>query len=69
MYRSYRNPHTLEDALAQKRSEYQTALEEGADEDILIGLSEDIAELEQEVNFAWQDDEYDGDNYSGDWED
>jgi len=69
MYRAYENPFTLEDLLAEKRSEYAAALEEGADEDRLMDLQMDIAELEERVNFAWQDDEYDSDNYSGDWED
>lgn len=69
MYRTYRNPFTLEDQLAEKRAEYKAAVEAGADAEDLMDLSMDINELEQEVNFAWQDDEYDCDNCSGEFED
>ncbi len=69
MYRTYRNPFTLENQLAEARRAYQQAIEDGADEDVLIDMAIDINELEQEVNFAWQDDEYDADYCSGEYED
>ena len=61
MYRQYENPYTLEDRLAEAKADYTQALENGADEDTLISLAETIHELEERVNFAWQDDEYDCD--------
>ena len=68
MYRAYRNPYNLEDQLQEARAAYQQAIEDGADDDTLIGMAEEINELEQEANFAWQDDEYDADYGSSDWE-
>lgn len=59
MYRQYENPYKLEEQLKQRKAEYQMALAENADEDTLISIAEDIADLEERVNFAWQDDEYD----------
>ena len=59
MYRQYENPYKLEEQLKQRKVEYQMALAENADEDILINIAEDISDLEERVNFAWQDDEYD----------
>ena len=65
MYRQYENPYTLEKQLEELKEEYCTAVEENADEEILTNLAYDIAELEERINFAWQDDEYDG---YDDWE-
>lgn len=61
MYRSYENPYALEEQLAELKEQYCIAVEEGADDDVLINLSMDINELEERVNFAWQDDEFDED--------
>lgn len=58
MYRQYENPNTLEKQLERLKEEYCTAVENNADEDTLISLHMDIAELEERINFAWQDDEY-----------
>ena len=55
MYRQYENPYKLEEQLKELKEEYNNT----TDEDRLISLSESIAELEERVNFAWQDDEYD----------
>lgn len=63
MYRNYRNPITLEDRLDELKQEYCDRLEAGETLDDLINLQCDIAELEDEINFAWQDDEYDGYDY------
>lgn len=57
MYRQYENPNTLEKQLEKLKEEYRTAKENDADEDTLINLHMQIAELEERVNFAWQDDE------------
>lgn len=59
MYRSYEDPHKLEDMLREKREEYAARMEAGADVEDLIELAIEINDLEQRVNFAWQDDEYD----------
>lgn len=62
MYRQYENPYTLENRLAELEAEYYNAIDENADEDYLVTLSSDIADLQARINFAWQDDEYD-ENY------
>ena len=55
MYRQYENPYKLEEQLKelQARRAAETNL------DVLISLDEEIAELKDRINFAWQDDEYD----------
>lgn len=52
MYRNYENPYALEEMLkeAEKRLAKYPRNE---------SLQEDVAELRERVNFAWQDDEYD----------
>lgn len=62
MYRQYENPHELKDRLKELEKEYTKAVGENADEDRLIALSEDIAELKDRINCAWQDDEYDSES-------
>jgi hypothetical protein len=59
MYRQYEDPHKLEKQQKKLKEEYRQAIEEGADEATLIGYSWEIAELNDIINFAWQDDEYD----------
>lgn len=61
MYRQYEDPYKLEKQLKELRREYDNAKENNTDEDTLIELSQDIHELEERVNFAWQDDEYECD--------
>lgn len=58
MYRQYEDPYMLEDQLDEAKAIYRRAVEEGVDEDVLINLSMDINELEERINFAWQDQEY-----------
>ena len=58
MYRQYEDPYVLEDKLAEAKALYRRAVEEGIDEDILMDMSMEIHELEERVNFAWQDNEY-----------
>ena len=54
MYRRYENPRTLEDMLEDAK---RRLAENPYDED----LANEVAELKERVNFAWQDDEYDED--------
>lgn len=61
MYRQYEDPYKLEDQLSELKAQYRRAQEEGIDEDVLMNMSMDINELEERVNFAWQDQEYDED--------
>lgn len=58
MYRGYENPYCLEDMLKERRMSYNRAIADGASDEIIIELAEDIADLEERVNFAWQDNEY-----------
>ena len=69
MYRAYENPHNLEDILDAMRQDLQAAIESGADEETIMYMQMDIDEMKDRINHAWQDDEYDSDNCSGDWED
>lgn len=57
MYRQYENPYALEERLKELKEEYRIAIAENADEERLIDIACDIAELEERINFAWQDDE------------
>jgi hypothetical protein len=59
MYRSYEDPFKLQDLLDEKRREYSSRMEAGEDVEVLMDLAIEINDLEQRVNFAWQDDEYD----------
>ena len=54
MYRQYENPHTLEAQLTEAK---QRLAENPYDEDLV----NEVAELNERINFAWQDDEYDCD--------
>lgn len=53
MYRSYENPYRLEDALADAKRRLS---EDPTNED----LAQEVEELRDRVNFAWQD-EYEED--------
>ena len=55
MYRQYEKPNTLKEALAHLKREYQIALENNADDETLTGLHDDIEDLEERLNFAYQD--------------
>ena len=63
MYRQYENPYKLNKYLCELEAEYQTAIENDEDAEGLIDLQIDIETLKERINFAWQDDEYDCDNY------
>ena len=51
MYRQYEDPYQLEEQLAEARKELAN---NPANEDLAL----EVHELEERVNFAWQDDEY-----------
>lgn len=55
MYRQYEKPNTLKETLAHLKREYQIALENNADDEILISLHDDIEDLEEQLDFAYQD--------------
>ena len=57
IYRQYEDPYKLERLLAEKKRELANATSDYERE----WLSEEIHELEERVNFAWQDDEFDED--------
>ena len=67
MYRQYENPYDLEKQLEAVQFEYDMMVAEGADIETLISVQEEIYDLKNRINFAWQDDEYYHDNY--DYED
>lgn len=64
MYRQYEDPYKLEQRLA----EVQEAYAQNPDDEY---YAEEIAELKERINFAWQDDEYECDymreNYPEDY--
>lgn len=55
MYRQYENPNKLEETLTDLKREYQIALENNADDETLISLHDSIEDLEERLNFAYQD--------------
>ena len=59
MYRRYENPYDLEKQLEAVQFEYDMMVAKGADVETLISVQEEIYELKDRINFAWQDDEYD----------
>lgn len=61
MYRQYENPYELNKYLCELEAEYQTLIEMGvdADEENFIDLYEEILDIKERINFAWQDEEYD----------
>ena len=59
MYRQYENPYNLEKQLEELKKEYWAAVEANTDEETLFNLAENITELKERINFAWQDDEED----------
>lgn len=54
IYRQYEDPYKLEKQLAEAK---ERLAENPYDEDLV----NEVAELEERVNFAWQDDEYEMD--------
>ena len=58
MYRSYENTNALETLLNDAKSRYDDAVQRGEDTDTLYHLNEDIEDLKERLNFAYEDDNY-----------
>lgn len=59
MYRSYENPIILENLLHDARERYEVLKwQTDADPEELFRANEEIEDLKQRINFAWQDDEF-----------
>lgn len=56
MYRQYEDPAMLEELLDRLDIEMQDAIAHD-DEERQISIAEEIAEVRDRLNFAWQDDE------------
>jgi len=57
MYRQYEDPYEIQSMLNEARAEYNRELNSGKNPEDLIDLVIWINELEERLNFAWQDDE------------
>ena len=73
MYRHYEDPRGLTKEYERKKAEYDRLLAlDAMSEDEMISRHEDLAELEERINFAWQDEEFEAnyarDNYDPDLE-
>ena len=62
MYRTYENPAVLQEQLDEALQELDEAIQSG-NEDRIIYTQMDVECLRQQINIAWQDDEYDGSDY------
>lgn len=76
MFRRYEDPHKVQEMLDRARQELEDAKREveiSGEEcyDRMIDLYQEVSELEERLNFAWQDDEYEEqymlENYGPDW--
>ena len=63
MYRQYENPWELEEELAKLEYELTMAEYEGASDEELTDIQMSIYEIKDRINFAWQDNEFECDNY------
>lgn len=63
MYRQYENPWELEEELAKLEYELTMAEYEGASDEELADIQISIYEIKDRINFAWQDNEFECDNY------
>ena len=79
MYRRYEDPMALDGRLVRARQELEelkarlSTMDEDDPKydfriDDMIDLEIEIGDLEERINFAWQDDEYDELNASDSWE-
>ena len=62
MYRQYEDPRALQKMVEQAQEKYNRRIAEGADEEERLDLYNDIEDLKERENFAWQDEEYE-ENY------
>ena len=58
MYRQYEDPYEIEKLIERAEIEMQEAIAMN-DEDAHICIAQELAELNDRLNYAWQDDEYD----------
>ena len=58
MYRQYENPYEIENLIERAEIEMQEAIAMN-DEDAQISIAQELADLNDRLNYAWQDDEYD----------
>ena len=68
MYRTYRDPYLMEQKLEEAKAELAEAKakcdpDNDYDLDRLIDLENDVAYWEEQVNFAWQDNEAEVEGY------
>lgn len=54
MYRQYENPCTLQQRLEEAKQRLAEAFEYGNEDDI-ISAHEDVEDIKERINFAWQD--------------
>lgn len=59
MFRQYEDPWALEERLENAIAKLEDAKQQGYEADEIWYLYENVAELRERVNFAWQDQEYD----------
>ena len=57
LYRRYEDPYKVQSMLEEARAEYNREINRGTDPEDLVDLVIWIGELEERLNFAWQDDE------------
>jgi len=55
MYRQYENPEALESQLEDAKKRLTEAIANNADTSVLEDLHDTIMDLEERINFAWQD--------------
>ena len=55
MYRQYENPEALESSLGDAKKRLADAIARNADTSDLEDLHDTIMDLEERINFAWQD--------------
>lgn len=67
MYRRYEDPHKLEKELEKTKARLVRRQQEDPDADCW-DLYETIGNLEERINFAWQDDEYDAQEACEGWD-
>jgi len=57
LYRQYEDPYEIQSMLNAARAEYNREINSGRNPEDLIDEMIRIHELEERLNFAWQDDE------------
>ena len=64
MYRQYENPYKVNQMLEAAKAEYAEAKRNDPENvDRIIDLANEVASLEERLNFAWQDDEAEVEGY------